>query len=413
MEDSTPFSNIPNEIIRHILLQLPMKAVIRCQCVCKQWRSWIDDSDFKLSYRGKRRVIIVSHEPKNQDYNWNSRFLVRSTSHGSCFQRHKLPFGEAAYPLIRASNEFPVRSLCSCNGFVLLLLIAERDILLWNPSTRCLMKVLHLPYPKESNMVILGGLCYVSSTRDYKAVILIRPLMALIGPRREFGYPFAISASLNHKEWRSVQFPYNLNSVNGNVEFRNTFYCTFHWWASDIENWHSNMDYFSGGNRNRIVYFDPVCDEFKILPTPELRQNFPIVGLGVIDDCLSMACSVHKQKNSIPTTIQVLIMKEYGIQESWMTAFAVQITTQYPYTIASYGLTFYSKKNNTQEVLFLHAMNWTEGKVYVYDRRKDELREVPLDFPKNDSGRRGIWCVSMCFYVESLASLPLQPHMIN
>ncbi|XP_031111864.1 F-box/kelch-repeat protein At3g23880-like [Ipomoea triloba] len=404
MEASTPFSSIPNEIIRHILLQLPMKAVIRCQCVCKQWRSLIDDLDFKLSYSGKRRVIILSLDSKSQDYSWNSRFLVRSTSHDSRLQRHKLPFGEVAYPLICASDEYRVRSLCSCNGFVLLL--AERDILLWNPFTRYLTKVLKVPYPKELNSVILGGLCYDSSTRDYKAVLSIRPL---IEPGLQFGYPFVISASLSHKEWRRVQFPYNLDSAKGGVEFRNnTFHCTFHWWASDIKDWEWKMDYFSGGNRNRIVYFDPVCDEFIILPTPELRQNFPIVGLGVINDCLSMACMIHKQKNSNPIMMQVLIMKEYGIQESWMTAFAIQINSQYPYTIASYGLTFYSQKNNAQEVLFLHPMNWFLGKVYVYDRKKDEMREVRLDFPNND-----ICCVSMCFYVESLASLPLQPHMIN
>ncbi|XP_031116708.1 putative F-box protein At1g47790 [Ipomoea triloba] len=220
MEASTPFSNIPNEIIPHILLQLPVKAVIRCQCVCKQWRSLIDDSDFKLSYSGQRRVIILSLDSKSQDYNWNSRFLG-----------HELPFGEAAYPLInRASDKYPVSSLCSCNGFVLLM--AERDILLWNPSTRCLTKVLESPYPEESNLVLLGGLCYDSCTRDYKAVLSIR---SLIGPLdREFGNPFVISTSLNHEEWPPVQFPYNFNSANGNLEFRNTFYR----WANDIENWH-------------------------------------------------------------------------------------------------------------------------------------------------------------------------------
>nr|GMD55624.1 F-box/kelch-repeat protein At3g23880-like [Ipomoea batatas] len=403
MEASTPFSNIPNEIIPHILLQLPVKAVIRCQCVCKQWRSLIDGSDFKLSYCGQRRVIILSLDSKSQDYNWNSRFLVRSTSHDSRLQSHELPFGEAAYPLInRASHKYPVSSLCSCNGFVLLM--AERDILLWNPSTRCLTKVLKSPYPEESNMVLLGGLCYDSCTRDYKAVLSIRPV---IGPLdREFGNPFVISTSLNHEEWRPVQFPYNLNSANGNLEFRNTFY----WWASDIENWHWNMDYFSGGNRNRILYFDPVHDEFRTLPTCELRQNFSIVGLGVIDDCLSMACMANKQEKINTTTLQVFIMKEYSIKESWMNAFAIQMP-QHPYTCAGYGLTFYSQKNNAQEVLFMRTRCWIWGQVYVYDRKKDELREVLMDFLKDNSGR--IRCVSMCFYVESLASLPLQPHLIN
>nr|GMD28111.1 F-box/kelch-repeat protein At3g23880-like [Ipomoea batatas] len=402
MEASASLSKIPNEIILHILLQLPMKAVIRCQCVCKQWRSLIDDSDFKLSYRGERRVILLSLGSKSQDYNWNSKFLVRSTSHDSRLQMHELPFGEAAYPLIRVSDEYPVRFLCSCNGFVLLM--AVRDIFLWNPSTRCLTKVLETPYPEELNLVLLGGLCYDSCTRDYKAVLSIRPL---IRPDLEFGNPFVISTSFNHKEWRSVQFPYNLHSARGGVEFRDTF----HWWASDIKNWRPDMDYFSGGNRNRILYFDPVHDEFRILPTLEPRQNFSIVGLGVIDDCLSMTCMVHKQKNAKSTTIQVLIMKEYGIQESWMIAFTIQMP-QYPYTCASYSLTFYSQKNNAEEVLFLHTMNWFWGKVYIYDRKKDELRKVLMDFPKNNPVRR-ISCVSMCFYVESLASLPLKPHMIN
>nr|GLL33368.1 F-box/kelch-repeat protein At3g23880-like [Ipomoea trifida] len=393
MEASASLSKIPNEIILHILLQLPMKAVIRCQCVCKQWRSLIDDSDFKLSYRGERRVIFLSLGSKSQDYNWNSKFLVRSTSHDSCLQMHELPFGEAAYPLIRASDgEYPVRSLCSCNGFVLLM--AVRDIFLWNPSTRCLMKVLEYPYPYLEVRVILGGLCYDSCTRDYKVVLSI-------DPRRLFGIPFVISASLHHKEWRLVHFPYNLNSARGSVEFRNTF----HWWANDIKDLH-----FSG---SLIVYFDPVRDEFKILSTPGLRQNFSIVGLGVIDDCLSMACMVHKEEKFNTTTLQIWIMKEYGIHESWMTAFAIQMP-QLPYNFMSgFSLTFYSQKNNAQEVLFLSIMGWSWGKIYVYDRKEDELRVgLLVDFPKNDSVRR-ISCVSMCFYVESLASLPLKPHMIN
>nr|GMD23814.1 F-box/kelch-repeat protein At3g23880-like [Ipomoea batatas] len=403
MEASASLSKIPNEIILHILLQLPMKAVIRCQCVCKQWRSLIDDSDFKLSYRGDRRVIFLSLGSKSQDYNWNSKFLVRSTSHDSRLQMHELPFGEAAYPLICASDgEYPVRSLCSCNGFVLLM--AVRDIFLWNPSTRCSTKVLESPYPEEFNPVFLGGLCYDSCTRDYKVVLSLRPIRH---DPFEFGYPFLISASFNHKKWQRVQFPCNSDSVRAGLEFRNTF----HWWASDRKDWDWYKNYSS--DRNKIVYFDPVHDEFRILPlpTPELSKNFSIFGLGVIDDCLSMACMAHKQKNAKSTAIQVLIMKEYGIQESWMIAFTIQMP-QYPYTCASYSLTFYSQKNNAEEVLFLHTMNWFWGKVYIYDRKKDELRKVLMDLPKNNPVRR-ISCVSMCFYVESLASLPLKPHMIN
>ncbi|XP_019176474.1 PREDICTED: putative F-box protein At3g10240 [Ipomoea nil] len=214
MEASDSLSNIPNHIIRHILLQLSVKSVIRCKCVCKQWRSLIqDDSDFKLLYRGQRRVIILGPE--------FTRFFVRSTSHDLRLQRHKWPFGEG-YPLIRASNKYFVR-LCSCNGLVLL--VTERNLLLWNPSTRCSTKVLELPY-WGSRRVILAGLCYDSCTRDYKVVLLLYC---------NFNNSLlVISASLNHKEWRPVDFPYSFlpNSIRGGVNFRNTF----HWWVvSDIK----------------------------------------------------------------------------------------------------------------------------------------------------------------------------------
>nr|GME17761.1 F-box/kelch-repeat protein At3g23880-like [Ipomoea batatas] len=377
MEASTPFSNIPNEIIRLILLQLPMKSVLRCMCVCKQWHSLINDSDFKLSYRGERRVIFLSLGSESQDYNWNSKFLVRSTSHDSRLQRHELPFGEADYPLIRASDEYPVRSLCSCNGFVLLMAVRDRDIFLWNPSTRCLRKVLEFPYPEV--LVILGGLCYDSCTKDYKVVLSI-------GPGLVFGV--FISASFKHKKWRQVQFPCNSKSVRAGLEFRNTF----HWWASDMKDWDWYKNFSS--DRNKIVYFDPAHDEFRILPlpTPELSKNFSIFRLGVIDDCLCMAACLVQEEEEEPKIKTIWIMKEYGRQESWMIAFTMQMP-ELGDIYGSYGLTFYSQKKNVQEVLFLHTAGWCGRHVYIYDREKHELKEDPVcrNF------------VSMCFYVESLA----------
>nr|GMD11179.1 F-box/kelch-repeat protein At3g23880-like [Ipomoea batatas] len=377
MEASASLSNIPIDIIRHILLQLSVKSVIRCQCVCKQWLLLIqDDSDFKLSYRGQRRVIILSYESKggkNKDY----RFFVRSTSHDLRLQRHKWAFGEG-YPLIRETSLFDV-TLCCCNG--LLIVVTKRDLLLWNPSTRCLTKVLERPYPEGTQEFILAGLCYDSGNRDYKVVLLFH---------RYWGYSLVISASLNHKEWRPVEFPYyGLRSIRGGVNFRNTF----HWWGV------SEINHKDPGNK--IIYFDPALDKFRILPTPG-RENL-IVGLGVIDDCLCMA---QEDEPNSTNKIQVFIMKEYGRQESWMTAFAIQI----PELTETYGryqftLTFYSLKKNAQEVFLSISDAYgcqfqypSKYQVYVYDRKKDELKEILMNFL--DSYRRNI--VGMCFYVESL-----------
>nr|GMD24580.1 F-box/kelch-repeat protein At3g23880-like [Ipomoea batatas] len=220
-----------------------------------------DDSDFKLSYHGQKRVIILSDE--------FDRFVVRSTSHDLRLQRHKWPFGEG-YQLIRARNKYFVTSLCYCNGLVLV--VTERDLLLWNPSTRCSTKVLERPYPYPE--AVLARLCYDSCTRDYKAVLVhyraYGPELVLSASlnHKEWGYSLVISASLNHKEWRPVEFPYYcLRSIRGGVNFRNTF----HWWGV------SEIKHKDPGNK--IIYFDPALDKFRILPTPG-RENL-IVGWGL------------------------------------------------------------------------------------------------------------------------------------
>ncbi|XP_019192289.1 PREDICTED: F-box/kelch-repeat protein At3g23880-like [Ipomoea nil] len=404
MEASPSLSNMPHEIIRIILLQLPVKCVIRCQCVCKQWRSLIDDSDFKFSYRRQRRLIFFSFESISKDRNrrWMCniyRFFVRSTSHDLRLRRHKLPFGQG-FPLIRTGLDLSV--LGSCNGFVLLL-VANKDIWLWNPSTKCSTKVLELPYPEKLDPVIFAaGLCYDSCTRDYKVVLLLH--RHLIQSNHDFSGPFVrhlflISASLNHKEWRPVQFPCNLDSVRGGfggLEFRNTF----HWWASDTKDWDWDRDYLSG--RNRIIYFDPVGDKFRILPLPtsEPRENFSIFGLGVIDDCFCMAACMDKEE---PKTLTVWIMKEYGRQESWMIAFALQMPQAFGDIYWMYGFTFYSQNKNAQEVLFLHTDGFLGRIIYVYDREKDEFKIDLLDFLPST--------FSICFYVESL-ECPDRPQWI-
>ncbi|XP_019192351.1 PREDICTED: F-box/kelch-repeat protein At3g23880-like [Ipomoea nil] len=400
MEASSPSSNIPNEIIRIILLQLSVESIIRFQCVSKLWRSMIQDSDFKLSYGGPGRLFILSHESERRGSQNSKQLVVRFTTRHDDdlrLERQKWPLGEAAdYPLIRGSNQYHVTALSSCNGFVLLA-AAERDILLWNPLTRCLTKVLESPYSGIKSSGALAGLCYYPRTRNYKVVLLFRHLM-------DYDNPWCvISASLTHKNWRSVQFPYCFDSIRDGVSFRNTF----HWWVSDIPDpyWYSVGDYPPRANKNRIIYFDYVRDEFRILPTPsEQRENSSIVGLGVIDDCLSMAC-IPRHNEAKTNTLQVLIMKEYGIEESWMIAFDIQMPQL---TYGNRGLTFYSQPNNTEQVLFMRR-GLNRHHVYVYDREKDERKEVLMDFLKQSTGLDENFA-SMFFYVENFDCLALQPH---
>nr|GMC91005.1 F-box/kelch-repeat protein At3g23880-like [Ipomoea batatas] len=300
--------HIPIEMIRHILLKLKMKALIRCECVCKEWRSTIEDPDFKLSYRGGRRVLVAA--ASGSTLSFTSITTDDTPRIKTLFQRRVLSEGDWWSGV-----------WCCCNGLVLF--SAGKHILLWNPSTRCCTKVLEL---QRLYAVLASGLCYVPSTGDYKAVLLLR-------------YGTVLVVSLKNKQWRKVPFPYHAISVtDGGVNFHNTL----HWRVA-----HSARDWCSSRRCKKVVYFDAESDEFKELSTPTFpAKSCAILGLGIIDDAyLCMAREKRKETGDV----EVLVMKEYRVKNSWISQFVIsgsQLRSGY-----HSDFTFYSSKYNTQALI--------------------------------------------------------------
>ena len=58
------FDNLPSHIITHILLQLPIKSLLICKCVCKIWKAMISESYFaKLHFeRSQICLMIRTHD---------------------------------------------------------------------------------------------------------------------------------------------------------------------------------------------------------------------------------------------------------------------------------------------------------------------------------------------------------------
>nr|GMD16512.1 F-box/kelch-repeat protein At3g23880-like [Ipomoea batatas] len=345
------------DIIRLILLKLKVKALIRCQCVCKEWRSIIQDPDFKLSYRGKRRVLAAA----------SSRSLLDVTS---ITNRVKTLFevrGDAQLDgnpslLNRSPPEYRwwTGVWCSCNGLVLF--SVRKHIFLWNPSTHSCTKVLDLPLLKNKAPAdVVSGLCYLPSTGDYKAVLLF------------YNNGNAMVASLKNKDWRKVPFPYK-------ADYGVNFHNTLHWGAPQT-----------------IIYFEAESDEFKELSTPEShkRSSF-ILGLGIIDGCLCMVCEGNERGEEL----QVWVMKEYGVKESWVSQFVIAPSASKLFRIYKSVTTLYSSKCNTK-VLICHCYygaysgSW---KILVYDLKNNKLDNHFSEKSKyyNDAG--------ILSYVQSIVS---------
>ncbi|CAH9137035.1 unnamed protein product [Cuscuta epithymum] len=178
---------------------------------------------------------------------------------------------------------------------------------------------------------------------DHKVVILLRHSTP------DYGGQFVYFSSLRNKGWQHVPFPYNYMTSRDGVNFNNTL----HWIVSDVENSDWDPDYYDSDYQyyeyyrkwdnlagcNKIVYFDPVDDAFKTLPSPtriNSEEEDSIVGTGIIDGCFCMA-----RKDENRQVIRVSLMKDYGIQESWVTSFAISMMRFKPFHI--YNLKFMSQ----------------------------------------------------------------------
>ncbi|XP_019192404.1 PREDICTED: F-box/kelch-repeat protein At3g23880-like [Ipomoea nil] len=352
--------HIPIEIVRNILLKLEMKAMIRCECVCKEWRSTIEDPDFKLSYRGGRRVVVAAASDSGLAFTSISTDNIRIKT---LLQRRGIREGGWWSGV-----------WCSCNGLVLF--SVGKHILLWNPSTRCCTKVLELPRLKPSmwhrhNVVSAWGLCYVPSTGDYKAVLLLDPEETVL------------VASLKNKVWRKVLFPYEVESVrDGGVNFHNTL----HWRVAQ-----SATDWYSSLRCKKVVYFDAESDEFKELPTPSFPagESCSILGLGIIDHGRHLCIAREKRKKT--GELEVLVMKEYGVKNSWMTQFVISASQLRSGFLRDF--TFYTSRNNTRALIGSCLYGWWGALVYHFKLE---------NFLEAESGLRNH--TAMCSYVQSFVS---------
>ncbi|CAH9137036.1 unnamed protein product [Cuscuta epithymum] len=121
------------------------------------------------------------------------------------------------------------------------------------------------------------------------------------------------------------------------------------------------------------------------MPIHEEEED-SIVGTGIIDGCFCMA-----RKDEKTQVIQVLLMKEYGKQESWVTAFVIPLLRFQPY--ADYNLEFLSQ--NGKVFILVKGSYYTE--TYVYDVTEDKLEHTLLF-----RGEVNVGCVlGICFYIES------------
>ncbi|XP_059310318.1 putative F-box protein At3g25460 [Lycium ferocissimum] len=154
---------LPYDILFEILIKVQVASLLRFKSISKSWNALISDVVFTKAHRDLSKMLGCE------------KLLLRRST------------GEFDFVNLKNSNKitiekqlFPPKGflganvLCSCDGLVLLKKPkAYKKFVLWNPSSGE-HRILECPYMKPHGYTYLYacGLCYDSTTNDYKVILI-------------------------------------------------------------------------------------------------------------------------------------------------------------------------------------------------------------------------------------------------
>ncbi|XP_017257053.2 F-box protein CPR1-like [Daucus carota subsp. sativus] len=326
-------------LITEILCRLPVKNLLRFRCVSKPWCSLIDSPRFvkahlkrSIECKAKPGIIIKSFVSYSVDYD----SLGRSTT--------AIEIDEPLKTYLHATGD-----VGSCNGLHCLYNL-QTDLFLWNPAMRKCRKLPSAPAdflrPFEFDKSSLCGFGYDAANDDYKVLRIVQPDgHDLCGSK-------ASIYSLKTNSWR------RLKNISGHFQF---------WGAWGI---------FIGGALHwitvtplgspSILAFDLGVENYREVPMPRLQNNYcKNMNIVVFEESLCML-EYHPF-----IRIDVWVMKEYGVGNSWCKLFSVE---QPKVTRCCMSITpiFYSK--NRKDVL----LEVDSKKLMWYNLKKKRARTVKI-----------------------------------
>ncbi|CAN0841661.1 F-box protein CPR1 [Linum grandiflorum] len=172
-DDESSF--LPEDMVLNILIKLPVKTLLRFECLSKGIKTLVESPYFVAAHaehQGTNRTgifLLARQINGNNRYNYNAK---NNTSSVSCFS---CPFLENPR-LLRG-----LKYVGSWNGLVCLNVFVNRssesNMVLWNPATSdfCFAPP-PLIVPSDSGNDSVYGFGYDSVTDDYKSIRFIKPV---------------------------------------------------------------------------------------------------------------------------------------------------------------------------------------------------------------------------------------------
>lgn len=299
---------MPENVIRDILLKLPVKSLMRCRCVCKSWCALIGSPFFVTQHLHIQSTGLIVLNGINAD-------------------AHLLVFDDKTYDAVVETVSIPnpydvekmevyPRFVGACNGIICVLCLKQNRHLfdshvieLWNPATKE-MKVLPMANITLSpqNRCPHFGFGFDAKTSDYKVVRIVHSL----SPSFQDSLPPAVEVySLNTDCW---------NEIDSQVPF---FYFDMRW--SGIYTYLDGFCYWGANNENGYVLlsFDMADEEFQMTPLP-ISKYFDVgqICLSVLKGSIALIVHCLDDPGSL-SRLEIWLIDKDVKNSSWVKHFTV------------------------------------------------------------------------------------------
>ena len=301
---------LPHEVVREILLSLPVKSLIRFRCVSKSCNSLITSSDFIDSH------LTRSHSlPSNSSSNSNNTLIVRDLATKPNVHQYRLFHNDS---FDRTEHlEFPLTTRrrsrihkCMFIGYVngLFCLYEKERFILCNPSIRkCIILPKHcIKIKTDGNVQCHSAFGFDSRTNDYKVVIIALPDNPYYMKKK----PTLVEVySLSEGSWKIIDAS---TSFPPNIRF-NGYNCPA---ASLNGAIHFTVQVMPNSNESAFLSFDLRDEVFHVISLPDSIATHGWINASVFRGSLSLICERHT-----PSKCSIWVMKEYGVVDSWTKQF--------------------------------------------------------------------------------------------
>ncbi|XP_071712454.1 F-box protein At3g07870-like [Rutidosis leptorrhynchoides] len=288
--------NLSDNHIIDILLRLPVKTIVCCKCVCRDWLNIITDSYFiNLHLSNSPECFMVLDKDYEEPITkpTSLKLVEIHEEHGHNHLHHD-PIMSLDLNLAPVFQNVRLSAEGSVNGLICFS-SSDRTIkktYICNPITREYMIL-----PKSINDTRDGiyGFGVSLLTSEYKVIRLYYKLIIMNGPCQLYAEIYTLGTG----QWRCL----------GPVTY------SVHHFSGTFLNYHVHWNFFDREERlEKICTFDFDDETFQLFPSPpvSLERDTDSFGmLGVLRGCLCYSYYT-------PTlNVLIWVMKEYGIKNSW------------------------------------------------------------------------------------------------